>query len=138
MSLEAKKNATLARPRLLNQSRVPRWHRWNQQNQRGWCLGHFFRVGRTHQVAVLATALSPSSTLNNNGARGHKADQVAEEGALSVFSIKAFGLSFGQGEHFSGDYAQARRFKAAVNLTYNIFRNSIGFNNAQVRSTAMD
>ncbi len=56
--------------------------------------GGFFRVGSSHQVTVLSNCVFTFKYLHNDGAGGHKAYQMAKEGALGVFSIEAFGLCF--------------------------------------------
>src|SRR3546814_19473868 len=64
-------------------------------------------VGRAHDVAVALHRILAFEDLHDHGTRGHEFDEFAEEGAVLVDGIEAFGLLAGHADALRGDDAQA-------------------------------
>ena len=75
--------------------------RWIWQNQRGWCWRRPFWSVAPISSRFFSTAPSPSSTCTITGPEIIEADQIVEERALFVHSVKAFGFGAGQVLHLA-------------------------------------
>src|SRR3546814_4160057 len=61
----------------------------------------------SHDVAVALHRILAFEDLHDHGTRGHEFDEFAEEGAVLVDGIEAFGLLAGHADALRGDDAQA-------------------------------
>ena len=85
----------------------------------------FFRDGSAHQLTVQSDSVFAFQDLNDYWAGDHESNQVAEETALFVLSVEAFGFGFGQLLQFRSYNAQACFFETSGDLADNVFSNSV-------------
>src|SRR5690606_9798957 len=72
----------------------------------------FFRVGGTHQLAVLGDGVLTFKYLDDDRTGGHEGDQIIEETADAVVGVEAGGFALAQLNHLGSDDAQDGHLEA--------------------------
>ena len=86
----------------------------------------FLRISRAHQLTVLGNGALAFQHLDHDRAGHHEINQILEEGALFVHSVKAFSFGTGQPSHTRGHNLEAIGFKAGLNFADHILGNGGG------------
>ena len=94
-------------------------------------LVSLFRIGGTHQFAVLGNRVLAFQRLDHDRTGNHEVHQILEEGALAVHSVETFCFGTGQLRHASGDDLQASVLKAGVDLADHVLCDCVRFDNRQ-------
>ena len=85
------------------------------------------RVRGTHDVAIRLDGALAFEHLNHDRPRGHVAHEIRIERTRLVHGIESFGLILTQPQHFCRDDLEPPLLEAAVHLTDQILRHTIGF-----------
>ena len=85
------------------------------------------RIGRTHEVAVLADRALAFECLDHHRSGDHEIDERFEKRTLAMHCVETFGLRARQLLHLGRNDFQTRFFETGIDLADDVLRDGIGF-----------
>ena len=94
-------------------------------------FGGLGRVGRAKDIAIFPDRILALEHLDDDGPRGHRLDEFAEERPILVNRIKGFGLRAGHEDPLLGDDPQSRGLDHGIDRAGEIASRCVGLENGK-------